>query len=158
MSTPKHGSFSEIDFLELCKVMKKVKDTFSDNDPLPISELKNSNNFDLVENIYLEIVNLSTATSVFPQSEKVASIKQLYKGKGDQEDTRETTLNLKCMLTIPNFISVTDTQNIVNKVEQIMANIRIWMNLYKLKLNEQKTESLLFRTKENLKKLEIYRN
>ena len=38
---PKHGSFSEIDIRELRKVMKKVKDTFSENDPFPVSELKN---------------------------------------------------------------------------------------------------------------------
>ena len=78
---PKLESFSVIDIHELRKVMKKVKDTFSDNDPVPISELKNSNNFDLVENVYPEIVNLGNANSVFPHSEKLSCINPRAKVK-----------------------------------------------------------------------------
>ena len=62
--------------------------TYCENDPFPISDIKDAENMHLIHrpSVYLTIINMSIAQAVFPQSEKLACIKPTYKGKGDQND------------------------------------------------------------------------
>ena len=52
------------------------------------------------------------------------------------------------------YFSVTTTQNATEKIEEIMTDIRNWMIKKKLKLNENKTECMLFGTNATLKNYE----
>ena len=67
-------------------MIDKVKCTYFENDPFPISDIKDAENMHLIHGVYLTIINMSIAQAVFPQSGKLACIKPTYKGKGDQND------------------------------------------------------------------------
>ena len=67
-------------------MIDKVKCTYCENDPFPISDIKDAENMHLINSVFLTIINMSIAQAVFPQSEKLACIKPTYKGKGDQND------------------------------------------------------------------------
>ena len=60
--------------------MGRVKLTFCQNDPIPISDISNSENFVEFLHIYEKIVNLSIRAKKFPESEKSAIIKPGLKG------------------------------------------------------------------------------
>ena len=78
--------FQELNLTDLKRVIDKVKCTYCENDPFPISDIKDAKNMHLIHSVYLTIINMSIAQAVFPQSEKLAYIKPTYKGKGDQND------------------------------------------------------------------------
>ena len=78
--------FKKLNLTDLKKVIDKVKCTYCENDPFPISDIKDAENMHLIDSVFLTIINMSIAQTVFPQSEKLASIKPTYKGKGDQND------------------------------------------------------------------------
>ena len=59
---------------------------YCENDPFPISDIKDAKNMHLINSVFLTIINMSITQAVFPQSEKLACIKPKYKGKGDQND------------------------------------------------------------------------
>ena len=65
--------------------MNKVKYTYCENDPFPINEIKDAANFNMIQDLYLKIVNKSLREAIFPQSEKLACIKPAYKGKCNKE-------------------------------------------------------------------------
>ena len=68
-------------------MIDKVKCTYCENDPFPISDIKDAENMHLINSVFLTIISMSIAQVVFPQSEKLACIKPTYiKGKGDQND------------------------------------------------------------------------
>ena len=66
--------------------MTEANDSYCENDPLPISDIKKAKNFFKVQEIYLKIINNSLLNCVFPESEKLACIKPAYKNKGDRND------------------------------------------------------------------------
>ena len=70
---------------ELKVIMSRVKFTYCDNDPIPMSEIRTATNFHDYLNIILEIVNLSLRENVFPKSEKSAIIKPILKGNLDSQ-------------------------------------------------------------------------
>lgn len=74
-----------IDMNKLKRIMKKINPTICENDPVPMADLKSANNFYKLEEIYLNIINMSIASSKFPKSEKLACVIPTYKGKGDSE-------------------------------------------------------------------------
>ena len=76
-------SFNEVDSEEVEKFISATKKTFNANDPYPIKDICNANNFNLIIEIFTRITNLSIKSSSFPQSEKVAIVHPLYKGEGD---------------------------------------------------------------------------
>ena len=67
-------------------MIDKVKCTYCENDPFPISDIKDAENMHLIHSVYLTLISMSIAQAVFPQSEKLVCIKPTYKGKGDQND------------------------------------------------------------------------
>ena len=77
--------FEPIDLTELIRLVKETKKTYSDNDPFPISDMEQAQNFNEVINVYHKIVNMSLEQAVFPQSEKCAYVKPAFKGKGDYQ-------------------------------------------------------------------------
>ena len=78
--------FKKINMCDLIRIMSNVSNTYCENDPFPISDIKDATNSHSVYSIYLEIINLSISQSRFPSNEKVALIKPTYKGKGDVND------------------------------------------------------------------------
>ena len=81
----KLSHFNTLSFNEFKKITTKIKNTYCENDPFPISDITNAKNFDQLQGIYLDTVNMSLTQAIFPESEKLASIKPIYKGKGDIE-------------------------------------------------------------------------
>ena len=74
---------------ESCRLCYRSRrhSTYCENDPFPISDIKDAENMHLIYSVYLTLINMSIAQAVFPQSEKLACIKPTYKGKGDQNDS-----------------------------------------------------------------------
>ena len=72
--------FDCIDLEYLKIIFAKIKLTYCDSDPFPVSEFKNGENFHLLLMIYVELINLSITTSRFPNSEKLALVKPFLKG------------------------------------------------------------------------------
>ena len=77
----KFKKLSESDFE---KILKNIKITYCENDPFPISDIHEAENYSKIKNIYLSITNKSLEHSEFPKSEKLACIKPAYKGKGEK--------------------------------------------------------------------------
>ena len=79
----KFRKFKELNMNDFKKIMSKLKSTYCENDPFPISDVKESKKFIDLQKLYFEIVRMSLLQAVFPSSEKLACIKPIYKGKGD---------------------------------------------------------------------------
>ena len=77
--------FRKLNMNDLEKVMGKMKLTYCENDPFPISDIKDAENFDKIKSLYLKIINMSLQDG-FPQCEKLACIKPGYKEKGEKND------------------------------------------------------------------------
>ena len=91
--------FQELNLIDLKnKVIDKVKCTYCENDPFPISDIKDVENMHLIHSVYLTIINMSITQAVFPKSEKLACIKPTYKGKGDQNDLNRPISNLSKLI------------------------------------------------------------
>ena len=66
-------------------ITQRVKFTYYANDPLPMSDIKRSENFcDLLKTL-TDMVNVSIDNNVFPLSEKRAIVKPIVKGKLDPQ-------------------------------------------------------------------------
>ena len=59
--------FQELNLTDLKKVIDKVKCTYCENDPFPISDIKDAENIHLIHSVYLTIINMSIAQVVFPR-------------------------------------------------------------------------------------------
>ena len=77
--------FCGVDMSKLKLIFNKVKLTYSGGDPFPMSDFKNSSNFDSILMVFLELVNLCIAKKNFPESEKLAIIKPVVKGSLDSQ-------------------------------------------------------------------------
>ena len=80
------SKFSELTIEDFIKIIGKLRNTYSENDPFPISDVKDAKNLSQIYEIYYDIVCMSMKQSIFPKSEKIAYIKPSYKGKGDKEN------------------------------------------------------------------------
>ena len=78
--------FKELNMNDFKEITLKLKNTYCENDPFPISDVKEAENFTQLQKIYFDVVNMSLTQAVFPKSEKLACIKPAYKGKGDKEN------------------------------------------------------------------------
>ena len=81
----KFCKFKELTMNKFDMIMRKVKYTYCESDPLPINDVKDAKNFDQLRKLYYDIVNMSLGQAAFPNSEKLACIKPAYKNKGDKE-------------------------------------------------------------------------
>ena len=76
--------FEKLTISDFDKILKRIKVTYCENDPCPISDIHEAENYSKIKNLYFEITNKSLEFSEFPKSEKLACIKPAYKGKGDK--------------------------------------------------------------------------
>ena len=76
--------FKKLSMSDFEKILKKIKITHCENDPYPIGDISDAENYSKIKNLYLDIINKSLEQSEFPKSEKLACIKPRYKGKGDK--------------------------------------------------------------------------
>ena len=76
--------FEKLSMRDFERILKRIKITYCENDPCPISDIHNAENYSKIKDLYLEITNKSLEHSEFPKSEKLACIKPGYKGKGDK--------------------------------------------------------------------------
>ncbi len=74
-------NFKKVDMNVIKSIVSRVKLTYCDNDPLPISDIINSDNFHWVLQVFLECVNVSIENNVFPETEELAIVKPIVKGK-----------------------------------------------------------------------------
>ena len=75
--------FVTVDFNKIKSIVSKVKRTYCERDPFPISDIIDCDHFDSFLRVYLEIVNLSILAKRFPESEKYEFLKPVLKGSLD---------------------------------------------------------------------------
>ena len=73
-SNGKFSKFKELNMSDFKKTMVKMKNTHSENDPFPIGDMKDAENFVQLQEEYFDIVSMSLSQAVFPKSEKLACI------------------------------------------------------------------------------------
>lgn len=78
-------SFNPITSASLKLIMKKMKPTYCINDPLPFGELFDCDNFDLLIEVLLDLINFSILSHTFPFMEKRAIVKPILKGALDPQ-------------------------------------------------------------------------
>lgn len=81
----KLSSFSTVTTLMIRKIMTQVKLTHCANDPIPMSQIINCENFEQIVSVITNMVNISITSCVFPSSEKRAIVKPVIKGKLDPQ-------------------------------------------------------------------------
>ena len=67
------------------RIVGRVKHTYCDMDPVPVSEIVSCQNFDALVRLWTELVNISIENKVFPESEKRAIVKPIVKGNLDSQ-------------------------------------------------------------------------
>lgn len=77
--------FTMIDLKTIKSIVTRVKLTHCGNDPIPVREIVQSNDFSSFLEIYVDIVNCSIKDNEFPQSEKKAIVKPIIKGSLDPQ-------------------------------------------------------------------------
>ena len=80
------GKFSDLTFEDFNKIIGSLRNTYCENDPFPVSDVKGAKNLSEIYRLYYDIVCMSLKQSIFPRCEKIAYIKPSYKGKGDKEN------------------------------------------------------------------------
>ena len=80
------SKFRTLSIDDFRKLSSNVKSTYCDNDPFPIKDLKNAENYGSIENVYFKITNMSLSQAVFPSSEKTAYVIPSYKNKGNKNE------------------------------------------------------------------------
>ncbi len=78
-------SFKKVDMDVIKSIVSRVKLRYCDNDPLPISEIINSDNFHEILYVILECINASIENNTFPEFEKLAIVKPIVKVKLDSQ-------------------------------------------------------------------------
>ena len=78
-------NFNETDIATVKSIVKRVKVTHCDNDPIPVRELMKNDKVEGLIEIYVDIINCSIANKIFPRSEKEAIVKPIVKGKLDTQ-------------------------------------------------------------------------
>ena len=81
----KLSCFHQVDVNTVKSITQKVKFTYCANDPLPMSDIKRSENFSDLLKTLTDMVNVSIDNNVFPLSEKRAIVKPIVKGKLDPQ-------------------------------------------------------------------------
>ena len=79
----KLNHFETVDFIKIRSIVSRVKRTYCESDPFPISDVTKCGNLDGLLRVYLEIVNLSILARMFPESEKHAILKPVLKASLD---------------------------------------------------------------------------
>ena len=77
--------FVTVDISKIRSIVSRVKKTYSESDPFPISDVTECEHFDSLQRVYLEVVNLSILAKMFPESEKHAVLKPVLKGSLDPQ-------------------------------------------------------------------------
>ena len=85
MTQDKLLSFKEVRVDQIKEIVRKLNITYCDRDPLPISDIIQSDKFSDILNVFTSIINNSFLNNMFPTSEKVALIKPIIKGKLDKQ-------------------------------------------------------------------------
>ena len=62
------------------------------------------------------------------------------------------------MLMTPFYFSIAIIQSTTSKIEKVMTDIKNWMVKKRLKLNDDKTECMLFGTENTLKSYEQFQH
>lgn len=79
------GDFTMTDLNTVKSIVTRVKPTHCGNDPIPVREIVHSNDFGSFLEVFVDIVNCSIKDSVFPQSEKKAMVRPIFKGNLDPQ-------------------------------------------------------------------------
>ncbi len=75
----------KVDLDVIKSVVSRVKLTYCDSDPLPISDIINSDNLHRILQVFVECVNASIENKVFPETEKLVVVKLIVKGQLDSQ-------------------------------------------------------------------------
>ena len=78
--------FDTVSFDKIKSIVGRVKRTYCENDPFPISEVYGCERINDLLRVYHEIVNLSILSKLFPESEKYAILKPVLKGSLDPQN------------------------------------------------------------------------
>ena len=78
--------FRQVDIEKIKSIVYRVKLTYCDNDPIPMSDIIGKGNFSEFLDVFWRIVSLSIEHSAVPESEKSAIIKPVVKGSLDGQN------------------------------------------------------------------------
>ena len=107
---------------------RRVKFTYCANDPLPMSDIKRSENLSDLLKTLTDMVNVNIDNNVFPWSEKRAIVKPIVKGKLDPQ----------CLNSFRPVSNVMFLSKIVEKVilDQLMDHLQLVNVLLLLSIEE----------------------
>ena len=78
-------SFSFVNNDSVRSIVKILKYTCCDNDPIPVSEIVICENFGALIDLWTDLVNISTEKKVFPESEKRVIVNPIVKDNLDSQ-------------------------------------------------------------------------
>ncbi len=113
-------------------IVSRVKLTYCDNEPLPIPDIINSNNSQGGLQLFLEWVNVSIENKVFPETEKLAIVKPIVKGKLDSQCLSSYRLvsNLTFLSKIIENVILNQFLEYLQAVEALPDNRAVYKRLY----------------------------
>ena len=65
------SKFGDLSIEDFKKTMSKLKNTYCENDPFPISDVSEAKNYGEIQKLYYDIVCMSLKQAIFPNSEKI---------------------------------------------------------------------------------------
>lgn len=78
-------SYNVVDHNTVQAIIKRVKLPNCENDPIQISNIVHCENFHVIIDIFVEIINKSVESCIFPDSEERAIVKPIIKGSLDTQ-------------------------------------------------------------------------
>lgn len=131
-SEEKLRSFKKVNMDVVKSIVSRVKLTYCDKDPLPISDIINSNNFQGILQLFLECVNVSIENKVFPETEKLAIVKPIIKGKLDSQclSSYRPVSNLTFLSKIIEKVILNQLLEHLQTVEALPDNQSAYKRLY----------------------------
>ena len=125
-------SFRRVSVEEVRATVQKVNMTYCDSDPLPISDISQCEKFGEILRIFTLIINCSLINNTFPDSEKLAVIKPIIKGKSDVQclSSYRPVSNLTFLSKIIESVLLTQIQGHLQAVQALPDSQTAYRKLY----------------------------
>ncbi len=75
-----------VEYGDFVEMFIKTKKTYCDSDPFPLGDLKSAANYEDMVKVYYRLVNMSMMQASFPDSEKMAYVTPIIKGKAEKQE------------------------------------------------------------------------
>ena len=125
-------SFRQVSVEEVRAIVHNANVTYCDSDPLPISDISQCEKFGEILNIFTSIINCSFINNTFPDSEKLAVIKPIIKGKSDVQclSSYRPVSNLTFLSKIIESVLLTQIQGHLQAVQALPDSQTAYRKMY----------------------------